>query len=284
MLKRKWKTYAVCFLLVLAGLWLSGREAQAAGAQMRPGQIYTVKVEGKNRSVKVTESRWGYSTANIALYFYLDGDSIGTVSGQDEFSSTDLFYTEIRKIPWKSRKTTLFYISVVGMDEASVINGIYEIRSGRLKKLLDGKKIASPSKRQNRFQVNKVSGKQVEIRCSWMANAIGCVDANVRYRYRKGKLVPSEGSKTCYPVSITRPGGGSTFTAAREIRLYKSAGGQKVSSVLYRGDCVKFVKCCKRKGRWYLYAKSSNGKRGWLKNTNEPAYPNRLFEEVIFAG
>lgn len=77
----------------------------------------------------------------------------------------------------------------------------------------------------------------------------------------------------------------TTFTAKRNITLYKTAGGSKVSYIVKKGTSVKITECCEKNGNWYFYINVGKKKSGWIKNPKQNIYyPNVLFKETIFAG
>lgn len=280
--KRKcWQMFLlVCFCSLIFSINVEAKNPTLKTLKL--GKTYTKYDANGNKKadeIKVSAlktDKYGFSSID-ALRVYVNGKRVGTLKPRGI-----AYNAEVKLITLKNRKV-YFDIQAMGDNQDRTIYGIYQVKGGKLKKILNQQKAVKNVGYHIGYTTRKVKGNTITMRYNFMSYALGDFEADFTYKYKGGKLVLASKSGKIVSTRLNYLKK-KYFTANRNFKIYKSANGTKTKFTLKKGEKVKFTKCYVGSRGCYYYLKTSKGKTGWLKSSKKMPYPDIPFEEVMYAG
>lgn len=284
--RNKMLFFAVCLCSLFLCISMKVEAKNPSLATLKPGKTYTkydVTGDKKPDKVKIVASKAddGWQTLLTSLKVYVNGKKVGTLKPRGGYALGAYGV----KLITLSNKKVYFDIQMYAENGDRTLNGIYQVKGGKLKKVLDQEKIVKNVGYHIGYKTIKVKGNTIVMRYDIMSYALSSFEADFTYKYKDGKLVLADRSgkivKTCLNYQKKK-----YFTANKNFKIYKSANGTKAKFTLKKGEKVKFSKCYVGSRGVYYYLKTSKGKTGWLKSSKNmmSSYPYAPFEEVMYAG
>ncbi len=277
-----WQMFlVVCFCSLIFSMNVEAKNPSLVNLKL--GKTYTkYDASGNGRADKIKvlatkSNEYGYDIIE-ALRVYVNGKRVATL--KPKFGAA--YDVKLKLITLSNKKVYFDVQGIVDNGDRS-LNGIYQLKSGKLKKVLDQQKVVKSVGYHIGYTTRKVKGNTITMRYDFMSYALSHFEADFTYKYKNGKLVLA--SKTGKIVSTClKYQKKKYFTANRNFKVYKSANGTKTKFTLKKGEKVQFSKCYVGSRGCYYYLKTSKGKTGWLKSSKNMMYPDIPFKEVMYAG
>lgn len=191
----------------------------------------------------------------------------------------------VQIIQLKNGKVFFSIQSTIGSWDAPD-KGLYQYRSGKLKKVLD----LNPFYIRG-YEVVKVTGNKIILRAEGSFNLTGHIAYDVSLVYKKGKLRLASKRMKCYGCRTGR-GYENVWTATHTMKVYKKMGSKKVAFKIKEDSKITIKKVIYEKNKIYFQVQELTGKKrtGYMpepknyRHDNGTGYGPHHFNECQFVG
>lgn len=199
------------------------------------------------------------------------------------YSKKDIGYysVESKVIKLKNGKTFVT-LAAIGNNEDCDVNGVYQYSNGKLKNVINFKKLMNKFSYHCSPHVIKAEGNTITVSCIGMYYSLGSAKLKFKYTYTKGKFKIKKDGTLSYVN--TWDGDKKTLTTNKKISVYKSTSSKKANTTIPKNKKVKLTGCRYVDGK--LFIKMSYKKKTyWLKASTKYLEPEKLpFKNLVFGG
>lgn len=290
-MKKKVKIGKGLFLLaVFCMVFLGTCMRPEAGSRMKKlkvGKTYTTKLTGnKKHKVKFTYTKSKEEYWDVALLnLYVDGKVVKRVR-LGEGNRIGCFGWEVSLCRISPNRTLIFLRDMVENDYNECMK-LLEYKDGQFIELED---LAGLTRNESyektdkllsgwaRGSLRSVGANKLVVRWMDTGAATGIFYVDIPYKIsgdEVSRMGESYGLKATKWIK-------TKWTANRSITTYTSAGGNKKSFSVRKGEKVTGLKMTRKNGVFYFQIRNSKGKKGWFKDSNYSI--GQYFKEAVFAG
>ena len=239
---------------------------------------YDITGDGKADTIKIKAGKH-------KVRIYVNGKLKGKVS---ESYAYDYTVTYLRS----SKGRPLLYAKAVG-DNYDGDYAVFQWKGGKLKRVASDSAVSYSYSYHTYFEKVWFKGTKLKVRYGLVTNTVAGLSATYTYTWKKGAFKRT--GNTTSAISLTSAdaylGSGSWLTLAKDVTLYKKAGGKKKVVKAASGSKLKITAVCIKNKKLYFKAKTKAGKVGWFKGLTDAeaiaigsSETNTLFKGVWAAG
>lgn len=266
------------FCMVFLGTCMSS-EAGSRMKKLKVGRTYTTRLTGNEKhKVKFTYTERIDFDAGV-LNLYVDGKLVKRIRRY-------AFTWEVN-LCRVSPKRTLLYLRDCSNNDYNEYMKLLEYKDGRFIELGDLVGLTRNESYEQtdkllsgwaRGHLRKVGANKVVVRWMDTGMATGIFYVDIPYKISGDEVSRMGESYVLKATSWIK----TKWTANRSIAAYTSAGGNKKSFSVRKGEKVTGLKMIKKNGTFYFQIRNSKGKKGWFKDSNYTI--GQYFKEAVFAG
>ena len=256
-------------------------EAGSRMKKLKVGKTYTTKLTGnKKHKVKFTYTKNKEEYYDVAsLNLYVDGKVVKRIRGGK-------FGWEVSLCRISSKRTLIFLRDVIENDCNECMK-LLEYKEGQFMELEDLVVLTRNESYEQtdkllsgwaRGDLRKVGANKLVVRWMDTGAATGIFYVDIPYKIygdEVSRMGESYGLKATKWIK-------TKWTANRSFAAYTSAGGNKKSFSVRKGERVTGLKMTRKNGAFYFQIRNSKGKKGWFKDSNYTI--GQYFKEAVFAG
>lgn len=275
---------ATVLIFLMAALFIAvplSAEAKASNKKLKVNQTYTqYDITGdKKADTLLVSGDWDEKYGGFVGYeVFVNGKSV-----LKKKSGYGLDYSiDVRRLELKNGKTFLSIVPGTSNDDVPGA-AVYQYQDDKLKQVID---LDAMSKigYHNSIGGIKVSGNKITVKYRVMSYSLGGISFSLDYQLKNGKMIQKT-TDTRITDTLMHYRKKTYWTANRSMKVMKSPGGQKVTT-LAKGKKVKIdrIYINAKHNKIYLHVKIKGGKSGWVKGLTKYPGSKILFKEVMYAG
>ncbi len=212
------------------------------------------------------------------------GDILKTsivINGKTYYSTTSGGEGVIAKLyTLKNGTPYLHFVSIYPGPE-SAVDALFQYKSGKLKKVIDLRKIEKKFGCPEPDTKMTVSGNTIKVKFVVNSNTTSYTTFTFKYKYKNGTLKRTSNKTSTFSLNFGK--GKNKFTTNKKLTVYSSPTSKKTKT-LAKGTKLKITQIYQKGSQMYMKYKTTKTKKtGWIK-CYKKYHSKDMFKNMYWAG